>query len=116
MPVASLPSSFTPENVRKTPDVQGIFSLFDGGECVYIGHTPWNRSLPECLRHYLALRDEGVIHASRFTWETSSTPKGREYQLLALSIEKHGRLPRYNRGDSPLRPLRSSITDLRAPT
>jgi hypothetical protein len=116
MQVASLPSSFTPERVRETPDVQGVFTLWDGNECVYVGHTPWNRSLPECLREHLALRDEGVIRASRFTWETSSTPKGREYQLLALSIEKHGKLPRYNRSDSPLRPTRTSITDLRART
>ena len=115
MPVASLPSSFTPERVRETPDIQGVFTLWDGNECVYVGHTPWNRSLPQCLGQYLALRDEGVIRASRFAWETTSTPKSREYQLLSLSIEKHGRLPRYNRGDSPVQPPRTSITDLRGP-
>jgi hypothetical protein len=114
MGIASLPSSFTTDHVRKTPDVQGVFTLWDGDECVYVGHTPWNRSLPECLREHLALRDEGVIRASRFTWETSSTPKGREYQLLALSIERQGKLPRYNRGDSPLKPSKTSITDLHA--
>jgi hypothetical protein len=114
--VASLPSSFTLEHVRETPDLQGVFTLWDGDECVFVGHTPWNRSLPECLRQCLALRDKGVIHASRFAWETTSTPKGREYELLALNIEKHGRLPRYNRADSPLRPPRTSITDLRART
>jgi hypothetical protein len=115
MRVASLLWSFTAEHVRKTPDMQGVFTLWDGDDCVYVGHTPWNRSLPECLRQHLALRDEGVIRASRFTWETTSTPKGREYQLLALNIEKHGKLPRYNRAGSPLRAPKTSITDLRAP-
>jgi hypothetical protein len=116
MQVASLRWSFTVEHVRDTPDMQGVFTLWDGNECVYVGHTPWNRSLPECLRPCLALRDEGVIRASRFTWETTSTPKGREYDLLARSIQTHGRLPRYNRGNSPLRAPETSITDLRGPS
>lgn len=114
MRVASLRRPFTTEHVRETPDLQGAFTLWDGKECVYVGHTPWNRSLQECLRQHLALRDEGVIRASHFTWETTATPKSREYQLLSLNLEKHGRLPRYNRPDSPLRPPKSSITDLRA--
>lgn len=114
MRVASLPRPFTTEHVRQTPDLQGAFTLWDGAECVYVGHTPWNRSLQECLRQHLALRDEGVIHASHFTWETTATPKSRESQLLSLSVQKQGRLPRYNRPESPLRPPKTSITDLRA--
>src|SRR5688572_11623624 len=114
MRVASLRCSLTAEHVRETPDVQGAFTLWDADKCVYVGHTPWNRSLQECVRQHLALRDEGVIRASHFTWEATSIPKSRESQLLALSVEKHGKLPRYNRADSPLRPPRTSITDLRA--
>ncbi len=114
MRVASLRRSFIAQHVRETPDVQGTFTLWDGDECVYVGHTPWNRSLQECLRQHLALRDEGVIRASHFTWETTSTPKSREGELLASSIDKQGKLPRYNRSDSPLGPPKSSITDLRA--
>ena len=114
MRVASLRFPFTREHVREIPELQGVFTLWSGNECVYIGHTPWNHSLPECLRQHLALRDEGVIDVSHFTWETTSTPKNREYDLLALSIEKHGRLPRYNRGGSPLQPPKTCVTDLRA--
>jgi hypothetical protein len=114
MRIASLRTSLTPEHIREVPDMQGAFTLWDRSECVYVGHTPWNRSLQDCLRQHLALRDEGVIRATHFTWETTSTPKGREYDLLAVSIEKQGRLPRYNRGDSPLRPTKTNITDLRA--
>jgi hypothetical protein len=114
MRVASLRRRFTTEQVRETPDLQGAFTLWDGDECVYVGHTPWNRSLQECLRQHLAFRDEGVIQASHFTWETTSTPKSREYELLSLNVEKRGKLPRYNRADSPLKPPKSSITDLRA--
>ena len=94
--------------------MQGVFTLWDANECVYIGHTPWNHSLRDCLREHLALQHEHVIEASHFTWETTATPKTREGDLLAVSINKHGRLPRYNREDSPLRPQRTCVTDLRA--
>lgn len=100
--------------VREIPDVQGVFTLWDGDECVFVGHTPWNRSLHECLRRHLALKDEGVIRASHFTWETSSTPKSRERELLCLVSERLGRAPRYNGPGSPLAPPSASITDLRA--
>ena len=94
--------------------MQGVFALWDGDECLYVGHTPYNRSLHGCLRQLLELRDEGVIRATHFTWETTATPKMRESQLLALNIEKRGGLPRYNRAGSPLRSTATSITDLRA--
>ena len=116
MQVASLPCRFQAELVRNIPDVQGVFMLWDDDECVYVGHTPWNRSLQEALRQHLELRDEGVIEASHFSWETSATPKSREYELLSLHLERRGRLPRYNRGNSPLRPPKACITDLRART
>jgi hypothetical protein len=94
--------------------MQGVFTLWEGNECLYVGHTPWNRSLQACLGELLALKDKGVIRASHFTWETTATPKSREHQLLARNVEKQGRLPRYNKAGSPLRSTNTSITDLRA--
>ena len=114
MHIASLRWDFTLQRVRQLPDMQGAFTLWADDECVYIGHTPYNRSLQSCLRQLLELRDEGVIRGSHFTWETTATPKSREYQLLARSLERDGRLPRYNRSGSPLRFTETSITDLRA--
>jgi hypothetical protein len=95
--------------------MQGVFTLWDAQECVYVGHTPWNRSLQQCLREHLALTDRGAIRASHFTWETTSTPKGREHQLLVRTKETAGKVPRYNRPGSPLQPTKTSVTDLRAP-
>jgi len=115
MRIASLRWGFTVERVREIPDVQGVFTLWDGKECVYVAHTPWNRSLQQCLREHLAQNEAGAIHVSHFTWETSSTPKGREDELLRQKTERQGRLPRYNLPGSPLEPTRSSVTDLRAP-
>ena len=115
MRVASLCCRFTAERVREIPDLQGVFSLWDGKECVYVSHTPWNRSLHQCLREHLALSDEGTIRVSHFSWETTSMPKSRERQLLARAKEKLGMLPLYNRPGSPLPSIKSSITDLRAP-
>jgi hypothetical protein len=115
MRVASLRWRFTAERVRETPDLQGVYTLWDGKECVYVGHTPWNRSLQQCLRAHLALSDEGAIRASHFTWETTSTPKSREQEVLERRVEKaQGRLPRYNLPNSPLAPTKTSVTDLHA--
>ena len=102
------------DSVRETPDQQGVFTLWDAEECVYIGHTPWNTALRDGLRELLALQQEGVIQASHFSWEATPMPKTREGDLLAASAAKHGKLPRYNRPDSPLRPPQDCITDLRA--
>jgi hypothetical protein len=115
MPVASLRLRFTLERVRQTPDLQGVYTLWDGGECVYVGHTPWNRSLRQCLTQHFPLSDQGTIRVSHFTWETTSTPKSRENEVLRMRVDRQGRLPRYNLPDSPLVPTRSSVTDLRAP-
>ena len=114
MRVASLRWRLTAERVRETPDAQGVFTLWDGKDCVYVGHTPWNRSLQHCLRQHLALRDEGVIRASHFTWETSTTPKTRENEVLAIRMDRQGSRPRYNAPGSPLAATKSSITDLHA--
>ena len=115
MRIASLRWPLSQDRVRQTPaDLQGVFTLWDGDECLYVGHTPWNRSLQTCLGQLLDLRDEGVIRGTHFTWETTAMPKSREYQLLALNLEKHGRLPRYNKAGSPLGGTNTSITDLRA--
>jgi len=114
MGVASLRWRLTAERVRETPDVQGVFTLWDGAECVYVGHTPWNRSLQRCLREHLALTDQGAIRASHFMWETTSIPKSRDQELLALARERLGKLPLYNRPGSPLAPTKTSVTDLRA--
>ena len=115
MRIASMRLPFSAEPVREIPDGQGVFTLWDGSECVYVAHTPWNRSLQQCLREHLALNDAGAIHVSHFTWETTSTPKSREKELLRRKTERQGRLPRYNLPGSPLAPTRSSVTDLRAP-
>jgi hypothetical protein len=114
MPVASLRWQFVPECVREIPDQQGVFTLWDANECVYIGHTPWNTSLRDRVREHLALQHEGVIDASHFAWETTATPKTREVGLLAACLQKQGKLPRYNRPDSPLQAPAACVTDLRA--
>jgi len=114
MAVASLRWRFLADPVRDTPEQQGVFTLWEANECVYIGHTPWNTTLRDRLRAHLDLQDRGVIEASHFTWEATPTPKTREGDLLQLYLDKHGKLPRYNRPDSPLRAAEHCITDLRA--
>jgi hypothetical protein len=114
MAVASLRWNLLAEAVRDTPEQQGVFTLWDVNECVYIGHTPRNTTLRDCLRAHLELQEHGVIWASQFTWEATPTPKTREGDLLQLYLDKHGRLPRYNRPDSPLRAPEDCATDLRA--
>jgi hypothetical protein len=114
MAVASLRWSFVSDAVRDTPEQQGVFTLWNVSECVYIGHTPRNTTLRDRLRTYLGFREQGVIAASHFTWETTPTPKTREGDLLQVFLDKHGSLPRYNRADSPLHAVENCVTDLRA--
>jgi hypothetical protein len=114
MAVASLRWSFHADAVRDTPEQQGVFTLWDAGECVYIGHTPWNTTLRDRLKAYLGFREQGVIAASHFTWEATPTPKTREGDLVQLYLDKNGRVPRYNRADSPVRAAEDCVTDLRA--
>ena len=114
MPVASLRWTFDADAVRETPEQQGVVTLWDGEECVYIGHTPWNSSLRDRLRQHLAQRQAGLSRATHFTWEATPMPKTREGDLLAVCLHRHGEVPRYNRPDSPLGAPRGCITDLRA--
>ncbi len=114
MAVASLRWNFNNDAVRDIPEQQGVFTLWEGNECLYIGHTPRNTTLRDRLRVHLELQEQGVIGASQFTWETTPTPKTREGDLLQLYLDKHSRLPRYNRPDSPLRAAEGSASDLRA--
>ena len=114
MCVASLPRNLTPEHVRETPDVQGVYTLWDGAECVYIGHTPRNISLRDRLRKLFELQQQGAIELSHFTWETTPTPKTREAELVSQFVEKQGKVPRYNRPGSPLQLETTCVTDLRA--
>lgn len=116
MRLAGLRWRFTQERVREIPDVQGAFTLWIDRECVYVGHTPWNRSLRQCLHEHLAMCTGGRIPVSHFTWETTATPKNREAELLSRMTQRQCALPRYNRPGSPLAPARSSVTDLRAKT
>ncbi|TAK80678.1 MAG: hypothetical protein EPO20_28200 [Betaproteobacteria bacterium] len=114
MAVASLRWRFHADAVRDTPEQQGVFTLWDASDCVYIGHTPWNTTLRDRLRAYLELQEQGLIAASHFTWEATPTPKTREGDLLQVYLDKHGSLPRYNHADSPLRAAENCVTDLRA--
>ncbi len=114
MPVASLRWPFDAASVRETPDEQGVFMLWDADGCVYVGHTPWNTSLRDQLRAHFALQEQGIIQASHFSWETTPMSKTRQGDLLAGCLARQGKLPRYNRPDSPLRTPHECVTDLRA--
>jgi len=54
------------------------------------------------------------LHRPHAAQHPTPTPKTREGDLLQLYLDKHGRLPRYNRPDSPLRAAEGCATDLRA--
>ncbi|HVL34989.1 MAG TPA: hypothetical protein VM489_04885 [Burkholderiales bacterium] len=114
MAIISLPRKLTARNVREAPEAQGVFTLWDGDERIYIGYTPGNRSLRDSLREHFALAERGVIAATHYSWETSAIGKTRQAEILAACLERNGRLPRYNREGSPLETLARSATDLRA--
>lgn len=102
MVVSSLKWRLDADSVRETPEYQGVLSLWDDAELVYIGHTKGNSSLRDNLRRFLALRDQGVLRATHMTWEITVTPKTREGDLLEVYLDKHGVLPLYNRASDLL--------------
>lgn len=99
MPVISLRWTLDADAVRETPDAPGVFTLWDGNECVYVGHTPRNTSLRDWVRQYLGLREAGEIAASRFAWEITAVARSRHAELVAKYTRRYGRSPRYNAVD-----------------
>ena len=101
--VTSLKWRFDREAIRGTPRTQGVYGLWEEAELVYIGSTARERLLPDALGELLALREQGVIRATHFTWEITITPRSWAGELLRLHFNQHGSLPRYNLASGPLR-------------
>lgn len=79
--------------VAMTPDIPGVFELWDDDELVYVRATRANETLRTELTRQLAASDLAVTH---FSWEITYHPEVRERELLAEAELAQGRKPRLN--------------------
>ena len=90
--------AFNEDNVNKSPDVQGIYQLYDGDTLIYIGRAD-GKTVTIRSRLQAHLRgDEGPCTQSATTYSRyeHSNPKAEEIRLLDAFKARWGRLPRCN--------------------
>ena len=96
MVIAKRWSNFGKENVRKVPNVYGVYELANGAkDVIYIGEG----KLRDRLLAHFAGGSDPIPGASYFRYETTGSKNRcvqRQNALLAEYERKYGRLPRFN--------------------
>jgi len=97
MPISGDTYSFTKENVDKAPTYEGVYALYDGNECIYIGRGEGEEGVRTRLQAHQR-GDEGQCtqSATGYKREPSDNPKIAEGLLLEEYKEENGKLPRCN--------------------
>ena len=94
MPISSAKYDFSASNIERTPDRQGVYGLYQGGDTIYFGR---GTSIRDRLRsHHRGTEGRCTQSASLFNWEETGRPISREKDLLEEYQRQHGRLPRCN--------------------
>jgi hypothetical protein len=97
MPNSEYRHSFTKERVDQAPTYKGIYMLYDGDECIYIGSAGSEGGVRARLQVHQR-GDEGQCTQSATGYETQpiDSPGPVEEILLQEYRREHGRLPRCN--------------------
>jgi hypothetical protein len=86
---------FSEENVSRSPDVPGVYVLYDGDRTIYIGMS--DSSIRSRLQdHKSGAEGQGTASASHYRRKPCDDPVARERQLLQEFKRRYGRLPPYN--------------------
>lgn len=90
--------AFMREIVNSVPTMWGIYRLYQGSECIYIGRAAGlNVTLRSRLHDHLAGRDGPCTQAAdSFDYEICLNPVERERTELVEFRRRHFRLPRCN--------------------
>jgi hypothetical protein len=89
--------NFTEENVNKAPAYEGVYALYDGNECIYIGRGEGKEGVRARLQaHQRGDEGECTQSATGYKRESSDNPKIAEGLLLQEYKKEHGELPRCN--------------------
>lgn len=96
MPISGNWYKFDQHSVDNSPDVPGVYALFDGAELINIGEA--EKSIRSRLQSHLR-GDDGPCTQGATTYqrEECANPKARERMLLEEFARAHaGELPRCN--------------------
>jgi hypothetical protein len=85
---------FNQAMVAHAPEDPGVFLLWDGDECIYVGHARHETIRAALLRHMEGVSGACTKAATHYSWEITIWPAARETQLLAEFSAKHRRDPR----------------------
>ena len=97
MPISSPRYAFTAPMVSGAPPDPGVFALWEKDELIYYGRAQGQgATIQSRLREHLERGDPCTAGATHYSWEISSNPRGREFELLREYEKSHGRLPRCN--------------------
>ena len=98
MPIAGDKYGFIEQNVNLSPDLPGVYALYDGDDLVYYGRAGGDGvTLRSCLLSHLR-GNEGPLtqQATHYRREQSVQPAVREMELLQEFVAAHRRPPRCN--------------------
>lgn len=95
MPIKGTRYSFNKKNVDGSPEKPGVYALFDGDKCIYIGKA--SKSIRTRLQCHLRGDEGRCTQQATDYWRLScSSPEDAERQMLIDYVMEHGRAPRCN--------------------
>jgi excinuclease UvrABC nuclease subunit len=99
MPIGGEKYAFTKENVGNAPDEHGVYALYDNSTLIYIGRAAGKDVTISSRLQSHKSGDEGACtkNASHYKRETTSSPIGREKELVQEYKDSNSdELPRCN--------------------
>ncbi len=91
---------FTDENMGRSPEMAGVYALYDGDETIYIGRAQGDTTTIRSRLQAHKRGDEGTctIDATHYRREPTESAVRRETELLEeYKRNNGGRLPRCNK-------------------
>lgn len=97
MPITGEKYPFTDKNINNSPQDTGVYALYDGDPTIYIGRASGDNTIRARLQAHKR-GDEGKCTqgATDYRREVTSSPVGREQELLEEYKRVYGKLPRCN--------------------
>lgn len=95
MAIRSPRYAFNAVNLAGAPQDQGVFTLWDGEELIYVGRATGRATIKSCLADHFA-GDHGPCtrQATHYGWEITHFAAWREAELLEEFAALQRRLPR----------------------
>ncbi len=98
MPIGGAKYGFIAHNVNLSPDVHGVYALYDGDNLIYYGRATGDGvTIRSRLQSHLNGKEHPATQkATHYRREQSNQPAARELELLQEFESTYRRLPRCN--------------------